>query len=71
MSLVNITGVSLTYHDPEGETEALHDVNLSVEPREFVVIVGPSGCGKSSLLSIVAGLVKSRAGAEVREEGTA
>jgi NitT/TauT family transport system ATP-binding protein len=62
MSLVNITGVSLTYHDPEGETEALHDVNLSVEPREFVVIVGPSGCGKSSLLSIVAGLVKPSRG---------
>lgn len=62
MSLVTINGVSLVYHDPEGETRALHNVNLSVEPSEFVVIVGPSGCGKSSLLSIVAGLIKPSSG---------
>jgi len=35
--------------------EALSNVSLSVEPREFVCLVGPSGCGKSTLLNIFAG----------------
>jgi ABC-type nitrate/sulfonate/bicarbonate transport system ATPase subunit len=35
----------------------LEDLNLEVEPGEFVSIVGPSGCGKSTLLNILSGLV--------------
>jgi NitT/TauT family transport system ATP-binding protein len=35
---------------------AISDLNLSVEPGEFVSIVGTSGCGKSTLLRIIAGL---------------
>lgn len=62
MSLVTIANVSLSYHDPEGETRALQNMDLTVREREFVVIVGPSGCGKSSLLSIVAGLIKPSRG---------
>ena len=39
-----------------GSVEVLHDINLDIDPGEFVVIVGPSGCGKSTLLRIIAGL---------------
>jgi multiple sugar transport system ATP-binding protein len=39
-----------------GETGAVHDVNLTVEDSEFLVLLGPSGCGKSTLLKMVAGL---------------
>lgn len=35
---------------------ALKGLDVTVEPRSFVVITGPSGCGKSTLLNIVAGL---------------
>jgi ABC-type nitrate/sulfonate/bicarbonate transport system ATPase subunit len=35
---------------------AISDLNLTVEPGEFVSIVGASGCGKSTLLRIIAGL---------------
>jgi multiple sugar transport system ATP-binding protein len=39
-----------------GDTGAVHDVNLTVEDSEFLVLLGPSGCGKSTLLKMVAGL---------------
>lgn len=34
----------------------LQDINLVVEPGEFISIIGPSGCGKSTLLRLVVGL---------------
>ena len=36
--------------------EAVKDVNLDVEGKEFVILVGPSGCGKSTTLRMIAGL---------------
>lgn len=41
---------------------ALWDLDLSVAPGEFVSIVGPSGCGKTTLLAMIGGLVRPRAG---------
>ena len=35
---------------------AVHDFNLDIKDKEFVVFVGPSGCGKSTTLRMVAGL---------------
>ncbi|MGI9368212.1 MAG: ABC transporter ATP-binding protein [Ruegeria sp.] len=39
-----------------GATEILKDINISIEPGDFLVLVGPSGCGKSTLLNCIAGL---------------
>jgi len=39
-----------------GKVEVVHDINLDIRDKEFLVLVGPSGCGKSTLLRMVAGL---------------
>lgn len=39
-----------------GKTQVVHDFNLDIKDKEFVVLVGPSGCGKSTVLRMIAGL---------------
>jgi ABC-type nitrate/sulfonate/bicarbonate transport system ATPase subunit len=46
-----------------GWLDVLGGVSLHVAPGEFVTLLGPSGCGKSTLCNIVAGLIRSDAGA--------
>lgn len=48
--------LSKTYVMGEVEVRALHEVNLDIYEREFVVLLGPSGSGKSTLLNILGGL---------------
>jgi len=56
---VSIRGVSKTFRTG---TTALVDIDLEVEPGEFVSLIGPSGCGKSTVLRIVGDLVQPSAG---------
>ncbi len=48
-----------------GVVDVLHDIDLAMEPGEFLVLVGPSGCGKSTLLNCIAGLEEITGGALV------
>ena len=41
---------------------AVDNVNLTVQDKEFVVLVGPSGCGKSTTLRMIAGLEEITSG---------
>ena len=53
MSEVIMKGLKKVY---DGGVTAVHDVNLHIADKEFIVLVGPSGCGKSTTLRMVAGL---------------
>jgi len=41
---------------------AVKDTNLSIEDKEFMVLVGPSGCGKTTTLRMIAGLEEISSG---------
>lgn len=70
MSLLTIRNVSHVYFSKNQATEALKNINLSIEEGEFVSFIGPSGCGKTTLLSIIAGLFSPTEGS-VQVEGGA
>ena len=53
MASVKLTNVKKIY---DNNVVAVHDFNLDIKDKEFVVFVGPSGCGKSTTLRMVAGL---------------
>ncbi|AET70842.1 ATPase component of ABC-type sugar transporter [Desulfosporosinus orientis DSM 765] len=38
------------------QSTVVHNFNLEIEDKEFLVLVGPSGCGKSTTLRMIAGL---------------
>jgi len=43
---IETRGLDLFY----GDFQALHGINLTVQPRRITALIGPSGCGKSTLL---------------------
>ena len=45
-----------------GGLAVLQNLNVKVEPGEFVVLVGPSGCGKTTLLNLLSGHIKPASG---------
>ena len=53
MATLSLKGVKKIY---DGGVTAVHDFNLDIADKEFIVLVGPSGCGKSTTLRMIAGL---------------
>lgn len=49
---VRFIGVGKSY----GPVRAVSDINIAIEPGQFVTLLGPSGCGKSTTLNMIAGL---------------
>lgn len=57
MARVLIENLVKTYPEKSGPgVTAVKGINLTIEDREFMVLVGPSGCGKSTTLRMIAGL---------------
>jgi putative 2-aminoethylphosphonate ABC transporter ATP-binding protein len=51
-----------------GPLVAVQDVNLAIEPGEFICFLGPSGCGKTTLLRIITGFEQATSG-QIRYDG--
>ncbi|OFT80512.1 hemin ABC transporter ATP-binding protein [Granulicatella sp. HMSC30F09] len=62
MSVIELQQIKKSYADGNQMRDVICDLNLTVEPQEFVAILGPSGSGKSTLLSIAGLLLSSNSG---------
>ncbi len=68
-SSLDIIGINKRFGKGDQAVEVLKQIDVTVEPGEFLILVGPSGCGKSTLLNIIAGL-EEPSGGELRIGGT-
>ena len=68
MAIIALENIRKSYADGNQMHHVLNQLNLSVEPNEFVAILGPSGSGKSTLLAI-AGLLLSADEGRIRIAG--
>jgi NitT/TauT family transport system ATP-binding protein len=63
VSAVSVEQVSKAFNAGKpNRVDALVDVDLVVEPGQFVSLIGPSGCGKSTLLRLIAHLIEPTSG---------
>ncbi|WP_410217200.1 ABC transporter ATP-binding protein [Paracoccus sp. (in: a-proteobacteria)] len=69
MSVIEAQNVSLTFQTADGPVHALKDVNLSIQPGDFVSFIGPSGRGKTTFLRSIAAL-ETPTGGRLQVNGT-
>ncbi len=62
MPILELKNIKRIYKTKNIVTEALKDINLSVEEGEFISIMGESGAGKTTLLNIIASFDRPSAG---------
>lgn len=67
--MVEIESVNKIFQTKDVETQALDNINLTIDSSEFVSIMGPSGCGKSTLLNLI-GLLDAPTSGTIRINGT-
>lgn len=56
MALIEIQHLDKIYNSSAVPVQALNNVTLDIDKKEFTAIVGPSGSGKTTMLNILGGL---------------
>src|SRR5262245_13994006 len=56
--LLQLEGLTIRF----GGVEALHALDLALEPGQILGLMGPNGCGKTTLFNAITGLVRFDAG---------
>lgn len=63
--MLQVSSLNVSY----GESRVIHDVSLTVKPRESLAIMGRNGMGKTTLLKSLIGLLPVRSG-DIQMDGT-
>jgi urea transport system ATP-binding protein len=50
------------YNVAYGQSDVIHDLNLSLKPKEIVAIMGRNGMGKTTLMKSLIGMIPSKSG---------
>ena len=61
-ALVTISGLSKSFEEAGKTRPVLHDISVTFDRGEFVVLLGKSGSGKSTLLNLLGGIDAPSAG---------
>ena len=60
---IKLAGVSaIFHHESRGDITAVENLDLVVQPGEFLTLLGASGCGKTTTLRMIAGFQEPSAG---------
>ncbi len=62
---MGMTVTNVSFQENDEEKCRIHNIDLQINPGEFVIIVGESGAGKTTLLKLMTGLYKPSNGSVV------
>lgn len=60
LATIELRNISFKY--PHSDKQVLHDISITIKPRQHVAIVGENGAGKSTLIKILTGLYEPTSG---------